>query len=264
MPAGGPALDVRFIRIRCGRQTSGNVLEIVLIIGSGPAALNARNWDRSCFDHILAINNAWQIRPDWDSLIFPDDFPMDNQPTRVGLKQNVIRSSDYVPVQNTYGGFVYAGGTMAYTAAYWALGALRPKVIAMIGCDMVYPATGPTHFYGTGQADPLRRDISLRSLSAKSARLMALAASDGCAMVNLSTDHSRLTFPRATPSTSAACKPQIHDTTAVAAALQAEDDLGYYVPSGEYWKDEDQFDAPEIDRIDAMWLALAPLVQSIP
>ena len=247
-----------------GRQTSGAVLENVLIIGSGPAALRARSWDKSHFDHIVVINNAWQIRSDWDSLIFPDDFPVDKQPTSIGVKQQVIRSSDYVPVQNTCGGFVYAGGTMAFTAAYWALGALRPKVIAMVGCDMVYPATGPTHFYGTGQADPLRRDISLRSLPAKSARLMALAAGYGCAMVNLSTDPSQLTFPRATPSTTAAQKPLQHEASAVAAALQAEDDLGYYVASGKYWKDEDRFDPTEIDKIDAMWLALAPPLQSIP
>ena len=264
MPAGGPALDVRPIRVRCIRQTSGAVLENVLIIGSGPAALNARSWDKSHFDQIVAINNAWQIRSDWDSLIFPDDFPVDKQPPSIGVKQQVIRSSDYVPVQNSYGGFVYAGGTMAYTAAYWALGALRPKVIAMIGCDMVYPATGPTHFYGTGQADPLRRDISLRSLSAKSARLMALAAHDGCAMVNLSTDPSQLTFPRAKPSTTAAHKPLQHSAPAVAAALQSENNVGYYVSSGKYWKEQDRFDAAEIDRIDAMWLALAPPVQSIP
>ncbi len=62
---------------------------------------------------------------------------------------------------------------------------------------MHYPATGPTHFYGQGTPDPLRRDITLRSLEAKSARLMVLAARQGCAMVNLSTGPSRLVFPRA-------------------------------------------------------------------
>ena len=141
-------------------------MKTVLIIGSGPAALAARAWDKSQFGHIVAINNAWQIRPDWDSLIFPDDFPTQRQPKTVAKSQTYVRAANYVPVQNTYGGFVYAGGTMAFTAAYWALGALKPKVIAMIGCDMIYPATGNTHFYGAGRADPLRKDISLRSLPA--------------------------------------------------------------------------------------------------
>ena len=128
----------------------------VLIIGSGPGAVQARDWAQNAFDHTLVINNAWQVRPDWDSLIFPDDFPPDRQPRTAAIQRNIIRSGDYVPVQNRFGGFVYAGGTMAFTAAYWALGTFNPQVIAMIGCDMVYPTTGPTHFYGTGQPDPLQ------------------------------------------------------------------------------------------------------------
>ncbi|WP_458791681.1 hypothetical protein [Yoonia sp. MH D7] len=239
-------------------------MKTILIIGSGPAAINAQTWDASQFDHILAINNAWQVRPDWNNLIFPDDFPDQRQPTNINATQRIIRSTDYVPVQNTYGGFVYAGGTMAFTAAYWALGALKPSVIAMIGCDMVYPKTGNTHFYGTGKPDPLRTDISLRNLKAKSARLMAIAAQNDCAMVNLSRGPSQLTFPRTQPSSAAAHKPVQHDTTAVVAALQTESALGYYVPSGKYWKEESRFDPAKIDALDAMWLALAPPAQPTP
>ena len=80
-----------------------------------------------------------------------------------------------MPIQNDLGGFVYAGGTMAFTAGYWALGALRPDVMAFFGCDMVYPTEG-SHFYGNGNADPLRDDITLRNLEAKSARLSIIAA----------------------------------------------------------------------------------------
>ncbi len=236
-------------------------MNTVLIIGSGPAALNAQAWDASDFNHILAINNAWQVRPDWNSLIFPDDFPQHRQPKDITAAQRIIRANDYVPMQNSYGGFVYAGGTMAFTAAYWALGALKPSVIGMIGCDMIYPTTGHTHFYGTGQPDPLRADISLRNLKAKSARLMALAAQNGCAMVNLSSDSSELTFPRAHPFDAAAHKPVQHDTTAIALALKTEADLGYYVPSGKYWKEESRFDPAKIDALDTMWLAIAPPAQ---
>jgi len=70
---------------------------------------------------------------------------------------------------------------MAFTAGYWALHALRPEVMGFIGCDMVYPKTGATHFYGTGTADPLRDDVTLQDLGAKSARLMVMAAAQGCA-----------------------------------------------------------------------------------
>jgi len=201
-------------------------MSVVLILGSGPNVVKSRDWQRTHFDKIVSINNAWAVRSDWDYLIHPDDFPIARHPTDITPSQKIIRSADYVPVQNQFGGFVYAGGTMAFTAAYWALGALRPKVIAMMGCDMVYP-TGASHFYGVGEADPLRDDVTLRSLAAKSARLSILAARAGCAMVNLSEDESRLTFQRSTPQQSAACMPSQYDAAAVAAALAEEDRLDY-------------------------------------
>ena len=71
-----------------------------------------------------------------------------------------------------------------------------PRVIAYLGCDMVYGEGRITHFYGRGMADPLRPDPTLQNLRAKAARLELLAARDGCALVNLSADASVLTFPR--------------------------------------------------------------------
>ncbi|MFQ1699646.1 hypothetical protein ACJ5NV_03515 [Loktanella agnita] len=226
----------------------------VLILGSGPNVLTCRDWPRRYFDRIVVINNAWAVRPDWDDLIHPDDFPADRHPVTLNAGQRIIRSDTYVPVQNSYGGFVYAGGTMAFTAAYWALGTLQPRVIAMLGCDMIYPATTQTHFYGTGTADPLREDITLRSLEAKSARLMVIAARQTCAMVNLSTDQSRLVFPRSMPEQALNAIPQPHDETIERDALAQEDTLGYRVPSGKYWKEQDRFDPAAIDALDALWL----------
>jgi len=230
----------------------------VLILGSGPNVMAARHWDRAVFDHIVCINNAWAVRPDWDILIHPDDFPVERQPTDLSDAQRIVCSADYVPVQNRFGGFVYAGGTMAFTAAYWALGALRPSTIAMMGCDMMYDGQ-QTHFYGTGTADPLRPDISLRNLEAKSARLSIIAAQAGCAMVNLSADPSRLTFQRASPSHPAAGTPLQFDATLAAAARKEEDRLGYHVPSGKYWKEADRFSTDAIDALDQMWLKAARL-----
>ncbi|WP_322894008.1 MULTISPECIES: hypothetical protein [unclassified Yoonia] len=239
-------------------------MAIVLILGSGPNVVQARAWPRAAFDRIVVINNAWAVRPDWDDLIHPDDFPDMRKPQEIGPDQRMIRSGDYVPLQNDFGGFVYAGGTMAFTASYWALAALRPRVIAVMGCDMVYPAASQTHFYGTGTADPLRKDVTLRSLEAKSARLMILAAKQGCAMVNLSQDNSRLVFPRSAPEVLDHIQPQGYDVTATEAALAEEARLGYYVPSGKYWKEEDRFDPAAIDALDQLWLTAARVPQTVP
>lgn len=229
---------------------------VVLMLGSAPMAVQAADWPRDGFDHILAINNAWRIRPDWDAMIHPWDFPPDRLP-RPGPGQRLVTEADFVPAQNALGGFVYAGATMAYTAAYWALAALRPRVIAVFGCDMHYPAQGPTHFYGTGTPDPLRADITLRSLEAKSVRLMALAARAGCAMVNLSAGPSRLLFPRASRAAAPAARPLAFDKARVAAALAREDALGYFAPSGRYWEDPGRYDPGEIDALDGLWLNVA-------
>ncbi|WP_341366883.1 hypothetical protein [Yoonia sp. BS5-3] len=229
-------------------------MSVVLILGSAPNVVAARDWSRDLFDRIVTINNAWAVRPDWDILIHPEDFPTERQPVDLRPDQQIITAKDYVPLQNQLGGFVYAGGTMAFTAAYWALLALKPKVIAMMGCDMTYTSAQKTHFYGKGTADPLRKDISLRSLEAKSSRLMAIAAQRNCAMVNLSTDESRLVFPRARPESlkSVVCKKP--NLTIFERAKSEEQRLGYFVPSGKYWKEENRFDPAAIDALDALWL----------
>lgn len=237
-------------------------MSVVLILGSGPNVISSRDWARDPFDRIVAINNAWAVRPDWDDLIHPDDFPSERMPADNTPKQRIIRAADYVPMQNTLGGFVYAGGTMAFTAAYWALAALKPHVIAVLGCDMIYPTATNTHFYGTGAADPLREDITLRSLEAKSARLMAMAARQNCAMVNLSIDESRLLFPRSTPENAANARPLPMNEDIMAAALAQEKSLGYYVPSGKYWKEKDRFDTAAIDALDALWLKAVPVAET--
>ena len=223
----------------------------VLMLGSGPNVTEAADWPRGSFDVVVSINNAWRVRDDWDYLVHPSDFPEDRQPKVLTETQQVITYEAYVPANNAFGGIFYAGGTMAFTAGYWALQALRPKVMAYLGCDMTYDAK-QTHFYGKGTADPLREDKSLRSLEAKSARLQALAAGEGCACVNLSKDASRLVFPRATPED--LNSPVAINRSAVDHALSLEEDAGYVVPSGKYWKEEARFDTDLIDEIDAACL----------
>lgn len=227
----------------------------VLMLGSGPSVTEAARWPRAPFDHVVAINNAHAVRPDWTHHIYPWDFPAERRGI-AGPGQTIVTEDDFVPAQNALGGFVYAGGTMAFTTAYWALHALKPRVIAAFGCDMHYPK-GQTHFYGAGTADPLRADITLQSLEAKSARLMILAAMEGCAMVNLSFGPSRLIFPRVTRDRAAHARPAPFDLRLADEALKREDALGYHVPSGRYWEEADRFDPAELRRLDMLWLAAA-------
>lgn len=229
----------------------------VLILGSGPDAVRARDMGRGAFDVILAINNAWRVRDDWDELIHPWDFPEDRRPLSFRAGQRIIDDRRFVPAQNALGGFVYAGGTMAFTAGYWALHEHRPRVIAYLGCDMVYPASGPTHFYGSGTPDPLRDDITLASLEAKSARLLVMAARRDCAVVNLSEGSSRLIVPRVRVEEVRRVRPVPFDRCGALKALGYERALDYVVPSGRYWDEADRFDRAKLARLDALWLAAA-------
>ena len=242
-------------------------MNTVLIIGSAPDAVLAKNWDLSVFAHRVVINNAWQITPDWNYLVYPEDFPPERlPPTPLKPSQHFIAAPDFVPQQNSFGGFVYAGGTMAFTTGYWALGALKPDVIAFLGCDMVYDAASGagSHFYGHGTADPLRVDVTLQSLEAKSMRLMALANAQQCSVVNLSAlPESRLLFPRVPLQDLADSAVRQYlltqqrdmlDAAGVASALQAEQDLGYMVPSGRYWEHAAEFDKTKLSDIDSLWL----------
>lgn len=231
-------------------------MSTILLLGSAPMAAQARDWARDPFDKIVAINNAHALRPDWDYLVYPYDFPAARMP-KVTADQRLVDESEFVPAQNAFGGFVYAGGTMAFTAAYWALHSLGPKTLAVFGCDMHYPDTGPTHFYGTGTADPLRPDITLRSIEAKSARFYLLAAMADCRVVNLSDGPSRLIFPRATRNDLGPAPAPRVAKDLVQEALGRESELDYLVPSGRYWEDSQRFDPAQIDQLDALWLAAA-------
>ena len=223
----------------------------VLIIGSGPNAVKASELETS-FDAIVVINNAWRIRSDWTHIIFPYDFPEKRWPQEIQSTQSVITEQEFVPIQNQYGGFIYAGATMAFTAGYWVLGAFKPSHISFIGCDMHYPKRGKTHFYGKGTADPLREDISLMSLKAKSNRFFCLAHEQGCHVGNLSDGPSKLTFPRICSTPSWPEPPNLRKDLIVKALTQ-EKDLGYFDISGRYWENLDRYDYKEIKKIDNIW-----------
>jgi hypothetical protein len=241
---------------------------IVLLLGSAPDVVRCSAWEKSPFSTIVAINNAWRVRQDWDFMVHAGDFPEERLPPDRRLRvASICSAAEYVPAQNAFGGFVYAGPTMAITAAYWILHRFKPDAIAFLGCDMIYDASrGDTHFYGTGTADPLRHDVTLQSLKAKSGRLFIHGLRKGCACLNLSElSESNLVFPRVTrqemSSLSAdmlegyisSVEDQV-DERAELRAIETERRLGYYIESGEYWHYVDQFDAAELRRLDDIWL----------
>ncbi len=229
---------------------------ITLIVGSAPDAIEAEDWEKTFFTNIIAINNAWKLNICWNYLIHPEDFPIESRPSTVGHKQKIVQAADYLPELNKFGGCLYQGATMAFTAAYWALGALKPDVLLFKACDMIYSRTGRTHFYGQGAADPLRNDITLESLTAKSYRLSYFAAQQSCSCYNLSTlPHSELTFPRLSLSELNKIQPFYPKSPNAAAALEAEKKLGYYVPSGRYWDELEKFLPQELKKIDDLWCA---------
>ena len=225
----------------------------VLILGSSPDAIEAINFKSGVFDKIVAINNAWQIREDWDFCIFPNDFPEEKRP-KSNLSQKLITHHEYVPIQNRFGGFVYAGGTMAFTAGYWALGKLNPTLIAYLGCDMIYKGS-KTHFYGKGSADPLRDDPTLKNLLSKSARFEVIAESNNCSVFNLSKKkESNLVFRRiGTSEISEPINSREVEHKKTTEALKLEKELGYFVKDGKYWKHFKDFDSGAISRLDSLW-----------
>ena len=68
-------------------------------------AAQSKTWPRAPFDKIVAINNAYALRPDWDYLVYPWDFPAADIPTP-HAGQTLVDETAFVPAQNAFGGFV--------------------------------------------------------------------------------------------------------------------------------------------------------------
>lgn len=229
----------------------------VLILGSAPNVLAARDLPKSMFSAIVAINNAWSVREDWDYHISPDDFPEDRKPYDVAPGQTLVGADEFVPANNAYGGIIYAGATMAFTAGYWVLAALRPAAMVFVGCDMVYSGQANPHFYGKGSADPLRDDITLRNLEAKSARLMLHASQQGCACVRAPGGESRLLFPAMElDALGRSDLPRVRaNPSAFDRAQSYEKRIGYFVESGRYWDSAPSYSTDHLDAIDQLWMS---------
>jgi hypothetical protein len=271
---GRPAGTMGMNALDAGRMRGAMAIDessrprVILLLGSAPDVVRCEAWPKQAFSKIVAINNAWRVRPDWDLLVHAGDFPPDRMPRGEALQQaQIFSAAHYVPAQNTFGGFVYAGGTMSMTAAYWTIHSQKPDVLAFLGCDMIYDQVGNTHFYGIGRADPLRDDPTLRNLEAKSARLLFHALRRGCLCVNLSDlPRSRLIFPRLafdevsdiSPARVAGMKSEVLAGIRFDKAEKAErieQDLGYFYEDGMYWKHLEEIDETYLADIDRLWIS---------
>jgi hypothetical protein len=145
--------------------------ERVLILGSGLSSKTITGFDWTGWT-IVAINNAWRLVPDrWNYLVMPSDFF--GFPHQFRADQRFVLVSEYNRAVNLAGGTFMCGDTMIFNATYWALDALAPQEIGFLGCDLVYPRTGETHFYGKGRPDFLRygKQYLLRCLQTLQSRL---------------------------------------------------------------------------------------------
>ena len=227
----------------------------VLIIGSAPDATKARELDLTFFDTVIVINNAWKIISNWNELIFPYDFPDYKKPKSMGKHQRFVTEKEFVPAQESLGGFVYAGATMTFTTGYWALVEHKPSLMCFLGCNMVYPSNTQTHFYGSGRKDPLRDDISLTSLKACSRRLLAIAKMRNCDLISLSSGVTNLDIPQLDFSQLDNFHPSIVvDRQRVADAFLLEESFGYFFRGKKYWEFLDQIDKSHLIELDRAWV----------
>ncbi|MFH0910945.1 MAG: hypothetical protein V1918_05535 [Planctomycetota bacterium] len=174
-----------------------------LLIGSGPRI--EAWWERFGAKalqqgfRVCAINNAWAVAPE---AVFQwyrsDDFRGPKFPA----PEEAARMEGFggtLPEPR----FAYQGlgsGTMLLNALYDLLNRLAGEkaagLVAVAGCDLVYPPGQAAHFYGRGTPDPLRhgKEPLIRALR----RAQRLYEENGCQVVNAGDEsETLLPFPRA-------------------------------------------------------------------
>ena len=161
---------------------------------------------------------------------------------------------------------------MAIAAGYLAIETFPFSQISFFASDMKYDSV-PSHFYGEGAADPLRSDVSLQDLAAKSLRLFFMGLEQGCLIVNASTsDTSRLSFPQPRPSKTlrvnlipqvrqAMSKLAFHLRPFANAALTLEAEAPFDANVYDYWRYMDDLSVWDyVRKVDAAWALMGPVV----
>ena len=158
-----------------------------LVVGSAPEAVCVSDADipRSVFT--VAVNNAWRLRPDFRVHVAPNDFPAANSPPP-SYPAIQIRNVGYAPALRRAGGVLFSGTTMSVCAGYYTMHSWHNRIVTFVGCNMVYGGS-QTHFYGKGDADPLKKEPwvypSIKNLPAKTSRMFLIALLMDTLMINL-------------------------------------------------------------------------------
>lgn len=185
-------MDKDLFNALTGRLGSVEAIKNIVVVGSSSIApsVNAHLTDDLI---VVAINNAHKAVSRINFSVYSGDFPAEDKADNLAV---VGRSGpQYVPAMQRFGGFLFCGATMALAAGYWAINDFPFSQISYYACDMIY--SGPqSHFYEGGKADPLRRNLTLQSLEAKTLRLFYVALTNNVLLLNASpADSTRLCFP---------------------------------------------------------------------
>lgn len=159
----------------------------VLIAGSAPDASTITGAQIPKSVTLIAMNNAWRLRPDFAIHICPNDFPDANKPPS-DYKLHRVQNRGFTAGLRRAGGTMFCGATMAFCSGYYALSSRPERIIGFIGCNMVYEGAN-THFYGKGEPDPVKVEMatyaSIKDLKAKAARLFLYGLLQDTLMLNL-------------------------------------------------------------------------------
>ena len=122
----------------------------VLLLASGMSANQFSNYPyKENGWTIVAVNNGWQVTDEWEHWVRPPDYKGEKPRIFLPHQEEVKRYSTQLKM---FGGQAQCGYSIMLNAGYWALGALKPNVIGMLGGDMNYTPDkdGNTHIYGLG------------------------------------------------------------------------------------------------------------------
>lgn len=174
---------LQYYRNLLDAELKGTVRRI-MIVGSGPSVEKMKKWDLKGW-YVICINHAWRAAPHWDEVIYPDDYgnKPGELPSELNKGQVLVTNAQYMPANTAFGVQVDRGNSMMFQALYWAL-LKKPLLIGTIGCDLYYPSSGNTHFYGVGKPDPLR--LGGEVLKEKCQRFMKYAQNLGVEVYNYS------------------------------------------------------------------------------